>query len=400
MNVCLISREYPTDDHAGGVGTYTEKTARTLAAMGHSVTVITEAVSRSSFTVEEGVQVHRLAPARLIGPVRVPYMRTLARARAVASAVNGLATAPDVVQACEFGAEAFWFARTKRPPSKLVTRLATPEFLVAELSAHAGAGTIRTRYSEWMERTQTRRSDAIISPSAALANIVCERWGIARDRVTVVQTGVDFAQRYASRGVQLPAELKDQEYVLYFGRLEERKGVHILARALPEILDAHPRLRFVFAGNNFLTYKGQTMQAYVERCNTEYLDRIHFLPRLPQPTLYPVLANALFVVLPSLWESLANATLEALDVGKPVVATLGCGFGEVLEDGESGLLVPPGDVAALRDALLWMLEDRARLSRMSRAASARAERFRLPRVVGELVDVYESVLARPVQVAG
>src|SRR5262249_55953190 len=108
---------------------------------------------------------------------------------------------------------------------------------------------------------------------------------------------------------------------------------------------------------------------------------------------------ALFVVLPSLWESLANATLEALDVGKPVVATLGCGFAEVIEDGESGLLVSPGDAAALRDALLWMLEDRTRLRRMSQAASARAERFRLPRVVAQLVDVYERVHARPVRIA-
>ena len=399
MNICLISREYPTDDHAGGVGTYTEKTARTLAAMGHRVTVITEAVSKPSRAMEEGVEVHRLPPASLVGPLRVPYTRTLARARAVARALNDLPDAPDVVQACEFGAEALWYSLGSHPATRLVTRLATPEFLVAALSAHAGAGTIRTRYSEWMERTQTHRSDAIISPSAALADVVCQRWRIARERVTVVQTGVDFAQRYAARGAGLPPELENQEYLLYFGRLEERKGVHILAEALPAVLARHPRLQFVFAGNNFLTYKGQTMQAYVERCNTEHLDRIHFLPRLPQLRLYPVLANALFVVLPSLWESLANATLEALDVGKPVVATLGCGFAEVIEDGESGLLVPPGDVAALRDALLWMLEDRTRLRRMSQAASARAERFRLPRVVAQLVDVYERVRARPVRVA-
>ena len=48
MIICLVSREYPSDDHAGGIGTYTEKTARTLAGMGHTVTVITEAVGAAS----------------------------------------------------------------------------------------------------------------------------------------------------------------------------------------------------------------------------------------------------------------------------------------------------------------------------------------------------------------
>jgi glycosyltransferase involved in cell wall biosynthesis len=395
MNICLISREYPSDFHAGGMGTYTEKTARALAAMGQTVTVITEAAGAASVRVEDGVEVRRLAPARLLGPMQVPYTRTMARARVVARTVRDLRPVPDIVQACENGAEAFWYAQGKHPSTRLITRLATPEFLVAELSANSGGTSIRTRYSDWMERTQTQRSDAIISPSAALADIVCQRWGIRRERVTVVKTGVDFARRYAGQAAPLPPELEGHEYVLYFGRLEERKGVHILADALPDVLSTYPRLRFVFAGNNFGTYKGQTMQAYVEQCAGEHRDRLHFLPRVPQSELYPLLAGSLFVVLPSLWESLANATLESLDMGKPVIATLGCGFGEALEDGRSGLLVPPGDAPALRDAMLWLLADRERLHRMSQEARARAECFRLPRVAAELLDHYEGLRAVP-----
>jgi glycogen(starch) synthase len=395
MKICLISREYPSDDHAGGAGTYTEKTARALAKLGQTVTVITEASGRPSVQVEDGVEVRRLAPARLIGPVKVPYSRMLARTRAVAGELQRLAESPDLVQACEFGAEAFWYAGRKDSSTRLVTRLATPEFLVAELSAHSGGWTVRTRYSDWMERTQTRRSDAIISPSTALADIVCRRWSIPRERVTIIRTGVDFEERYASRAAQLPAELKGHDYVLYFGRLEERKGVHVLAEALPAVLAAHPQLRFVFAGNNFLTYRGEPMQAYVERSNAEYLDRIHFFPRLPQPQLYPLLEHALFVTLPSLWESLANATLEALDMGKPVVATLGGGFAEVLEDGRSGVLVPPGNAPALRDALLWLLADRGRLRWMSEQARARAACFRVPRVAAQLLDFYEELAGLP-----
>jgi phosphatidylinositol alpha 1,6-mannosyltransferase len=104
-------------------------------------------------------------------------------------------------------------------------------------------------------------------------------------------------------------------------------------------------------------------------------------------------------VLPSLWESLANAALEALDMGKPVVATLGSGFEEVIEHGRSGLLVRPGDVDGLRTAMAELCADPVRLRRMSEACLARAADFALDRAVDNLVAVYESVLGRPALVA-
>jgi glycogen(starch) synthase len=395
MDICLISREYPTDDHAGGIGTYTEKTARGLARLGQSVTVITESTGAPSRRVEEGVTVHRLAPAETTPMGRLPNARTLARSRMVAEALWRLPRPPQIVQACEFGGEAFWYSLRPHPGSKLVTRLATPTFLVSELSPHAGgvapAEAVKARLLGWLERVQTRRSDAIISPSDALANIVSRRWGIPRGRIVTARTGVDFARRYAERAEPLPAELHGQEYLLYVGRLEERKGLHILAQALPEVLAAHPGLRFVFVGNNFMTYQGQPMQAYIERCNAPYRDRLHFFTRLPQARLYSLLESALFAVFPSLWESVPNVALEALDMGKPVVATRDCGFGEVVEDGRSGLLVPGGDVDALRRAMLSLLADRSRLARMSEAAKARAQVFGLDRVVEQLLDFYRGL---------
>jgi glycosyltransferase involved in cell wall biosynthesis len=389
MNICLVSREYPTDDHAGGIGTYTEKTARALARMGQPVTVLTETAGVPSARTEEGVEVHRLPPAGLLGPLSPPYTRSLARARAVARALRQLHAVPEIVQVCECGAEGFWYSLGEHRATTLVTRLATPSVVVAELSPHAGEHRIRTEYMDWMERTQTRRSDAVISPSAALAEVVSERWRIPAASISVIRTGVDFAARHASSDAELPTELVGRDYLLYFGRLEERKGVHVLAEALPGVLERHPDLHCVFAGENYLTYRGRPMQEYVERCNTRHADRLHFLPRLSQDRLYPVLAGALFVVMPSLWESLANAALEALDMGKPVVATLGCGFGEVVEDGRSGLLVPPADVPALREAMLALAGGRARLREMSGAARAAADGFRMPRLAAQLLDFYE-----------
>ena len=396
VNICFVSREYPTEDHAGGIGTYTEKTARALARLGERVSVITEAVDQPSVRVEEGVRVHRLPRSEGTRVGRLPHARTLARTRAVAEAVWQLAEPPDILQACEHGAEAFWYSLHAHPRTKLVTRLATPTAVVAELSPNAGLGALKVACLDWLERAQVRRSDAVFSMTDALADVVCRRWRIPRTEVATVHTGVDFAERFEADPAPLPPELEGVEFLLYFGRLEERKGVHILAEALPEILAAHPELHCVFAGNNFLSYRGGTMQEFVERCNAAYRDRLHFYPRVPQKQLHSLLAAALLAVLPSLWEALANATLEAQDMGRPVVATTGCGFGEVVEDGRTGLLVPPGDVAALRGALLDLLADRRVLAEMSVAAKERTrEVFSLDRTAQEHLAFYRALLDVP-----
>jgi glycosyltransferase involved in cell wall biosynthesis len=391
LNICLVSREYPTDDHAGGIGTYTEKTARALARLGESVAVITESSGEATTRVEDGVTVHRLAPAETTPLGRVPNARTLARSRMVASAIGRLDARPDVVQACEFASETFWYSTRPHPGTSLVTRLATPTFLLNEISPGSGGSPLKARLLGALERAQTRRSDAVISPSDSLADVVSARWRIPRCRITTARTGVDFRSRYAERAEALPEELRGRRYLLYVGRLEVRKGLHILAQAMPEVLAAYPDLHFVFVGNNFLTYRGRPMQAYLEELNAPFAGRLRFYSRLRQTVLYPILANALFTVFPSLWESVPNVALEALDMGKPVVATTGCGFGEVVEDGRSGVLVPGGDVDALRGALLALLADRGRIERMSRAAAERAADFSLERVAERLLDFYREL---------
>lgn len=390
MRICLVSREYPTD-HWGGIGTYTEKTARALARLGQTVHVITEGTAGPSTIIEDRVTVHRLAPERA-GLLGVPNTRTLARSRAVSAALHELPFAPDVVQACENGAEGLWYSFRRHPRTRLVTRLATPNSVVADLNPHAKSEAIKVRLLDRLERAQTRRSDGIISPSDNLADVVAHRWALPRERITNMPTGVDFALRNAARADRLPSELEGQEYLLFVGRLEERKGVHVLARALPQLLAEHPALRVVFAGINYLTYNGRSMREYIEQSNREHVDRLHFYAHASQPQLYPLYGHALFAVFPSLWESVPNVALEAIDMGTAVVGTAGCGIGEVVEHDRSGLLVPPGDVDALREAMRALLANRAWLQRLSDGARARARVFAQDAVAARLLGFYETLL--------
>jgi glycogen(starch) synthase len=388
MRICLISREYPPETHIGGIASYTHKTAGALARLGHEVHVVTAAWQPGAEYEENGVKVHRLAEPRL----RPHEVQALLHARMVARAIARIPGRLDVVQACEWGGEAFWYALAPARRAPLVTRLATPLFLVRRLDQHFSSG-LRSISTRMMERVQTRRSDGIISPTRALADIVCQGWHIAPQRVTVVPTGIDAALAGDSADAPLPEALQGADYLLYFGRLEERKGVQVLGAALPRVLEAYPGLKAVFVGED-MAYRGGSMREAILAMNRNHAERLVFLPRMPQRALFPIIQAARLVALPSLWENLANTCLEAMQLGRPVIGTRHCGFEEVIEDGVSGFLVEPGDADALTHCMLDALAEPLRLEEVGAGARQRMEAFSIEKMAERLVDYYRQIAGR------
>ncbi len=373
----MVSPGLPPE--GGGIGSYTDKTARVLAGRGHEVHVLVPGVARLRSETVDSVHIHRI-PTPSLQP------RVLARAWGVARALRRLG-ALDIVQASEWGAECWWYSHWSRTP--IVTRLATPHFLIEELNAVPWSQRRRQSASRWLERSQVRRSARVISPSAALADRVASRWGIDRTTIAVVPTGI---RSPASDMGTVPAELAGLEYVLYFGRLEQRKGLDTWVDALPAVLRSRPGLHAVFVGED-MGMAGRSFQAKArERCG-DAAGRLHFLPSMSQARLFPIVAAARVVVMPSHWESLANACLEAMALGRAVVATSGSGFDEVITDQVDGFLVPPGDVPALAARVGAVVADELLLTRVGRAARRRAGDYDLEAMVDRLLEVYAEVLS-------
>jgi glycosyltransferase involved in cell wall biosynthesis len=388
MRICLISREYPPETHVGGIASYTHKTAAALARLGHEVHVVTAAWKEGAEYEENGVQVHRLAEPRM----KPREAQSLLHARMVARAIARIPGRLDAVQACEWGGEAFWYALAPVRQAPLVTRLATPLFLVQRLDQHHRFG-LRSAPISIMERVQTRWSDGIISPTRALADIVCREWKIAQQRVTVVPTGIDPAPIRDHADGPLPEALQGVDYVLYFGRLEERKGVQVLGEALPNVFAASPGLKAVFVGED-MSYGNRSMREAIGEMNAAHAGRLVFLPRMPQRDLFPIIKAARLVVLPSLWENLANTCLEAMQLGRPVIGTWHCGFEEVIEDGVSGFLVEPGDAEGLARRMLEVLADPPLLERVGMGALRRMEDFSIDAMAARLAGYHAEVARR------
>ena len=382
LNICLVSREYPPDSLVGGIGTYTHHIARALANRGHETHVVAETDKEPSVRLENGVIVHRLARPK--GALK--EIRLLRRARAVEAEVRSIGRL-DVVQACEYCAEGYYLARGRIAP--LVTRLATPLFLVNEIEGRHSLRGMLLAYR--LERLQTVRSDLVIASTRALAERVCRAWRLPPSHVSIVPNGLDLAHvRTVADGRRETPPPPGSRYLIYFGRLEERKGVHLLANALSWVMRDHPDLWAVFAGAN-RPFRGGSMRDFIETQLKDVRDRVVIRDLLPPARLLPLLAGASVAVLPSLWEAFGFVCLEAMALGVPVVATAGSGFAEIIEDGISGILVSPGDATLLGGRLDSLLHSPEELRGLGERGRQRAEHFDVSRICERLERLYASL---------
>ncbi|MBZ5495962.1 MAG: glycosyltransferase family 4 protein [Acidobacteriia bacterium] len=386
MKICFLSQEYPPESHFGGIGTYTYNVAVEIARLGHTVHVVTSTRARPRTYDEHGVFVHRIRQRNL----RPQELSRLFYSFQVAGKVAEIQCPFDIVQSSEFGAEGYVLSLRRR--FHLVTRLATPFYLTEKLNGKSVSGS-RLLF-DMFERVQTLRSDGIVASTRAIARTVAEKWRIDLSKIQIIPNSVDVGRiRQLGAGKDVPEILKDREFVLYFGRLEERKGVHVLARAVPAVLGEFPEICAAFIGSD-AGYQGGSMRAYIREQAGGYQERLLFFDNLPQENLFPIVRCAKLVVLPSLWEAFGFVCVEAMALGRPVIATAGSGFEEIIVDGVSGLLVEPGNVESLSSGIIKLLRDRAWREKIATKAEARASDFEVSRVLPGLINYYEQVRSK------
>jgi glycosyltransferase involved in cell wall biosynthesis len=203
-------------------------------------------------------------------------------------------------------------------------------------------------------RAVLRRAEAVVCPSSALAG---DATRLGARHVELVPSGVD-----------LPPEIGEEAEppeVLYAGRLSPEKGVL-------ELVEAADGMNLVVAGDGPLRDRVPQALGFVQ---PEELARLY--------------ARAAVVACPSRREGFGVACLEAMAHGRPVVASGVGGLLDLVVNGETGVLVEPGNVAALRAGLERLLADRELRRRMGEAARRRAaEHFSWQTVTGKTLDVY------------
>lgn len=176
-------------------------------------------------------------------------------------------------------------------------------------------------------------------------------------KLHIVHCGVDPA-RYDGAAPEAAAHL------LFVGRLAAVKGVPVLIEAMQGLIVDHPGLRLMLVGDG---PEREVLEARAKGLG----DHVDFVGYKSQDEVAALLREATALVLPSFAEGLPVVLMEALAARVPVVTTRIAGVAELVEDEESGLLVPPGDAVALRAALARVLGDAEMRRRMGEVGRAR-----------------------------
>lgn len=234
-----------------------------------------------------------------------------------------------------------------------------------------------------------RRADQVIAVSAATKAIMTAVEHVSARRITVVHNGIEPLLPAAPEKVncvRAELNLNGAPVILMVARLHEEKGHRYLFDALPIVQRRHPGVTVLLAGDGPLRL--HLMQELKTR---ELENAVRFLGR--RDDIPALLDLATVVVLPSLAESFGFVVLEAMSLGKPVVASRTGGIPEIVSDGESGLLIPQKDSEKLAAAISRILDSPQLALQLGVAARARASAFTFEQMIRGYEHVYERCLA-------
>ena len=201
--------------------------------------------------------------------------------------------------------------------------------------------------------------------------------GVSVNKVRTIYSGIDFPETQPTCDSQTIRQMigvpNGAVLVGTVANLFPRKGYEVMLRALPAVVSAVPTVHYMIVGSDDHGYADRLKRLAHE---LKIADRVHIVGF--QDPVQPFLASLDLYVHPALMEGFGLAVVEAMAMGKAVVATTTGGLPEVVSQGETGLLVPPGDVESLAATVVSLLQDPVRREQMGRSGRARAqERFSL-----------------------
>jgi glycosyltransferase involved in cell wall biosynthesis len=376
VNVLIVSGIWPPD--VGGPASHAPELAEFLTGRGHGVEVVTTAES---------------PPAPEPYPVRWTNRRLPRGVRHADAAlkVARAARGADVVYTTGMLVRSsLGSALARRPVVMKLTsdpayeRSLRYELFTGDLDEFQRAAGGRMRALRRVNDVALRRAAHLVVPSDALRQLAI-RWGIGSERVTLLPNPVAAPARLAPRDELRARHAFTGPTLAFAGRLVPQKSIDVALRALAQT----DNVSLVLAGEGG---EAERLRALAQELGLA--QRARFLGAQRRATVFELLAAADAALLSSRWENFPHVVVEALAVGTPVISTSVGGVGEIVRDGENGLLVEIGDVDGLAAAVRRYLDDPALQARLRAAAAASIERFAPDAIYGRLEEILVQAAGR------
>jgi glycogen(starch) synthase len=393
MKILYISSEYPVETGFGGIGTYTKYAAEGMAQRGHEVHVLCRSISSGARNINEnGVIVHRipslnyqLPQSRLFYIFRRTCYRFLphtlirhAWAKTVSAAANELDKGDqfDIIEYPECGAEGLFLKKSLS--KRLIVRLHTPWEIVRRFDRLKEAP-LDAVLLPYMEKLSAQNANAVSCPSYALADKMKHRWNLGD--ITVFPNPIPLENFINTKGTGW----------IYTGRVERRKGVHILVQAYTEVSKriSVPPLYIIGRPYGFMP-DGVSYEKHIQNLidKNDTGNNIKWVKGATLDQVKEYLRNSSVAFLPSLWENFPYSCIEALACSLAVIASDCGGFPEIIKHGENGYLVKPDDKDALISVMHTLIDNPENVNRMSEASRKSVLRFDSDLVCKSIEDFY------------
>jgi glycosyltransferase involved in cell wall biosynthesis len=324
--------------------------------------VIAQSLDIDKEQMDGKVHVHRVAH-KTIFPFKGPFKEFILRLEYGQSVNKRLKEIIekykiDIIEVPNFSAEGFVHSLFKKIP--LVSRLHTHFSEVIQFCQWPK--TLDRKLSCLLEDYTILRSDLVTCSTHRHKDIVFDEVGANSKNIEIIPLGIPLPVLTESH-----FKANNPATILFVGRLERRKGAHILFKSIPYILKEFPDTKFLIIGRDtyvnedFVSFDGKKEDSFkdklIKSIPGKCLKNINFLDHVDNKELSRYYSCCDIFVAPSLYESFGFIYIEAMSHAKPVV---GCGVGgvpEVVKDGEAGILVPPGDHISLGRAVIRLLKD-------------------------------------------
>jgi glycosyltransferase involved in cell wall biosynthesis len=361
LKILIVSGIWPPD--VGGPASHAPEVAGFLRERGHTVEVVTTAQAAPAEKAYEVRWTNRRLP---VGARHLAGARLIARRAAASDVVYSTGMLGRTTLGCALARKPFVAKLTQDPAFERALRRGQFRGDPVEFQSAGSARALRAARD-----FELRRAAHVVCPSAFLAGLV-RGWGVPEERISVLPNPTPPVPELPER------ERGERPLLAFAGRMTAPKALGVALEAVAQV----PEVELALAGD------GDERESLEARAHELGLDgRVRFLGSLPRDEVLALFRRADAVLLSSAWENFPHALVEALAVGTPAIATDVGGVREIVSDGENGLLVGPGDPAALAAAIRRFLGDDELRARLTAAAAPSAERFSAERIYGRLEEI-------------
>jgi len=396
VKVCYITPEYMPI--MGGTGSYVHYLSKILAEYENDIYIVTRGLFHEEKAVSRKILVFKLKTFKtpLLGTVlfyRLSYkkLEEVGKRFKIDVAHVNLPLIPSFAIPENLGrtlvatVHSTWKGECEALKYESFLKLNTNEKVVRSCN----------RILRFFEYRLLNRSDEIIAVSKYTKKEILENYDLNANKIKVIYNGVDVNKfRPSGNKERIKRELgiNGDKIVLYVGRLYCRKNLPTLLRSIPDVLRKFRNVKFIISGKGFRGEE-ERLKALARKLKIERsVSFTGYFPDEKLPRLYR--ASDIFV-LPSIYENLPFALLEAMATALPTVTTNVGGIPEVIQDGKNGLLFSPLNARELAEKILYLLENPGYAFEIGcYGRKTVEEKFNWRKIVRQVLRVYDKMLTK------